>query len=58
MNEDKKEYKRLDLPDGGYIQIKFEYEGIVYDRFNVNDELQEEYGYDFYYEVLPQIELS
>lgn len=43
-----KEYKHIDLPNGDYIQIKFDTEGIVYDRFSKDDEHLESYGYDFY----------
>lgn len=45
------EYKILPLPNGEYIQIKFEEEGITYDRFDKNNELLEAYGYDFYWEL-------
>ena len=39
------------LPSGDYIQIKFDDEGVVYDRFNEDDEHVESYGYDFYCEI-------
>jgi len=44
-------YKYIYLPSGDYIQIKFDDEGVVYDRFNKDDDHQESYGYDFYYEI-------
>ncbi len=45
------EYRYLYLPSGDYIQIKFDTEGVVYDRFNKDNEHQESYGYDFYSEI-------
>jgi hypothetical protein len=42
------DYKYIYLPSGDYLQIKFDEKGIVYDRFNEDDEHQESYGYDFY----------
>ena len=33
-----KEYKYIYLPNGDYIVIKFDIEGVVYDRFNKDDE--------------------
>ena len=45
------EYRYIYLPSGEYIQIKFDTEGVVYDRFNEDDEHQESYGYDFYSEI-------
>ncbi len=45
------EYRYIYLPSGDYIQIKFESEGIVYDRFDKDDEHQESYGYDFYTDI-------
>lgn len=44
-------YKYIYLPNGDYIQIKFDEDGIVYDRFNEDDEHQESYGYDLYEDV-------
>jgi len=44
-------YKYIYLPNGDYLQIKFDEEGIVYDRFNEDDEHKESYGYDFYEDV-------
>jgi hypothetical protein len=46
-----KEYKYIYLPNGDYIVIKFDIEGVVYDRFNKDDEHKESYGYDFYEEL-------
>ena len=45
------EYRRIFLENGDYIQIKFDVEGVVYDRFNNKDEHVESYGYDFYTEI-------
>jgi len=44
-------YRYIYLPSGDYIQIKFDEEGIVYDRFNENDEHQESYGYSLYEDI-------
>ena len=44
-------YRRIDLENGNYIQIKYDVEGIVYDRFDKNDEHIESYGYDLYVEI-------
>jgi hypothetical protein len=49
----KQQNRRLDLPDGGYVIITFTDEGIVYDLYDHNDELVTEYGYDFYFDVIP-----
>lgn len=46
-----KNYKYIYLPSGDYLQIKFDEEGIVYDRFNEDDEHQESYGYDLYEDI-------
>ena len=46
-----KNYRYIYLPSGDYLQIKFDEEGIVYDRFNEDDEHQESYGYDFYNDI-------
>ena len=40
-----------DLPAGAVVQIKFDSEGIVYDLFDNQGELIEEYGYDFYSDI-------
>ena len=45
------DYRYIYLPSGDYIQIKFDDEGVVYDRFDEDDEHQESYGYDFYSEI-------
>jgi|TARA_R110000751_G_scaffold83052_1_gene166894 hypothetical protein len=50
------EYRRIDLDNGDYIQIKYETEGIVYDKFDKDDEHIESYGYDFYSEIKDLIE--
>jgi len=49
------EYKYIYLSNGDYIQIKFDEKGIVYDRFNKDDEHQECYGWDWYDEVIPSL---
>ena len=46
-----KDTKYIVLPNGDYIQIQFNSEGIVYDRFNKDDEHLESYGYDFYTDI-------
>ena len=45
------DYKYIYLPNGDYLQIKFDVEGIVYDRFDRDDEHQESYGYDLYEDI-------
>jgi len=50
------EYRRINLENGDYIQIKYDVEGIVYDRFDKNDEHIESYGYDLYVEIRNLIE--
>ena len=45
------EYRRINLENGDYIEIKYDVEGIVYDRFDKNDEHIESYGYDLYAEI-------
>jgi len=40
--------RQLNLPNGEYILVTFTNEGVVYDRYNQKDELQEAYGYDYY----------
>lgn len=51
-----KEYRIINLENGNYIQIKYDLEGIVFDRFDKNDEHIESYGYDFYAEIKNLIE--
>ena len=46
-----KEYRIIPLENGDYLQIKYEAEGIVYDKFDKDDEHVESYGYDFYSEI-------
>lgn len=46
-----KEYRIIPLENGSYLQIKYEAEGIVYDKFDKDDEYIESYGYDFYSEI-------
>jgi hypothetical protein len=45
------EYRFIYLDNGEYLQIKYDIEGIVYDRFDKNHEHIESYGYDFYIEI-------
>ena len=45
------EYRYIHLPSGDYIQIKFDLEGVVYDRFNKDHEHIMSYGYDLYEEL-------
>lgn len=46
-----KEYRYLPLPNGEVLVIKFDDEGIVYDRWTADLETHlESYGYDFYEE--------
>ena len=51
LKEEEQNYKYIYLPSGDYIQIKFDNEGIVYDRFSKDDEHKESYGYDLYTEI-------
>jgi hypothetical protein len=49
-------YRHIVLPNnvkgGDVVQIKFDYEGIVYDLLNNSmDEIIEEFGYDYYCEI-------
>jgi hypothetical protein len=46
-----KEYKYIYLPNGNFIQIKFEEWGMVYDSFNKHNEHIKSYGYDLYEEL-------
>lgn len=50
------EYRRINLENGDFIQIKYDLEGIVYDRFDKNNEHIESYGYDLYEEIINLIE--
>jgi len=50
------EYKFIYLENGDFIQIKYDVEGIVYDRFDKNNEHIESYGYDLYEEIRNLIE--
>jgi hypothetical protein len=51
IEKEKQNYKYIYLPSGDYIQIKFDEEGVVYDRFSKDDEHKESYGYDLYTEI-------
>ena len=44
-------HRFITLPNGDYIQIKYDDEGVVYDRFNSKDEHLESYGYDLYTDI-------
>ena len=50
------EYKIINLDNGDYIQIKYDVEGVVYDRFDKNNEHIESYGFDLYTEIRNLIE--
>lgn len=45
------DYRIIPLENGNYIQIKYDVEGIVFDRFDKDDEHIESYGYDFYVDI-------
>lgn len=45
------EYRTIDLECGGFIQIKYDLHGIVYDKFDKNNDHVESYGYDLYSEI-------
>tara|TARA_R110000787_G_scaffold74875_1_gene166122 strand:- start:761 stop:970 length:210 start_codon:yes stop_codon:yes gene_type:complete len=48
----KEEYRHITLPNGDILVVKFDEEGIVYDRYNHNlEEHIESYGYDLYEEI-------
>ena len=51
LNDLNTKYKYIDLPNGEVLCIKFDDEGIVYDRWSkgMGNHL-ESYGYDFYEE--------
>jgi hypothetical protein len=50
------DYRIINLNNGDYIQIKYDVDGIVYDRFDKNDEHIESYGFDLYVEIRNIIE--
>ena len=50
------EYRIINLENGEYIQIKYDLEGVVYDRFDKKHEHIESYGYDLYEEIKNLIE--
>ncbi len=50
------EYRTINLDNGDYIQIKYDIDGIVYDRFDKNHEHVESYGFDLYIEIKNLIE--
>jgi len=52
----KSEYRIINLNNGDYIQIKYDVDGVVYDRFDKNDEHIESYGFDLYTEIRNLIE--
>ena len=44
--------RQITLPNGDYMLITFEREGVVYDLYDKNDELITEFGFDLYAEDL------
>ena len=44
--------RQITLPDGNYLLITFESDGVVYDLYDKNDNLLNEYGFDLYTEDL------
>lgn len=44
--------RQITLPDGNYLLITFERDGVVYDLYDKNDNLLNEYGFDLYTEDL------
>jgi hypothetical protein len=49
---EKIEYREIRLPNGEVLQIKYDTEGVVFDRFSHNgEEHLESYGYDLYSET-------
>jgi len=50
-NNTMEDYRIINLSNGDYIQVKYDLEGIVYDRFDKNDEHIESYGFDLYIEI-------
>jgi hypothetical protein len=46
------EYKIIELNNGNYIQIKYDFEGVVYDKFNKNHEHIESLGFDLYNDII------
>ncbi len=45
------EYRIIELQNGNYIQVKYDIEGIVYDKFDKNNEHIESLGYDLYSDI-------
>jgi len=45
------DYRYIYLPNGDYVQIKFDVEGVVYDLFNSDDEHKDTLGYTFYSDI-------
>lgn len=58
MENEMKNYKYIYLPNGDYIQMKYDPEGIMYDRFSKDDEHLESYGYHLYSEDIPNLNLN
>ena len=44
-------YRCISLPNGDYIQVKYEDDGIVFDRYDEYNEHQEAIGFDMYHEI-------
>jgi hypothetical protein len=44
--------RKITLPNGDYLLITFEKEGVVYDLCNKNHDVIKEYGFDLYTEDL------
>lgn len=44
--------RQITLPNGNYLLITFERDGVVYDLYDKNDNLLNEYGFDLYTEDL------
>lgn len=44
--------RQITLPNGNYLLITFEREGVVYDLYDKDDNLLKEYGFDLYTEDL------
>ena len=50
-NEFMYDYRIINLENGEYIHIKYDLEGVFYDRFDNNNEHIESYGFDLYTEI-------
>ncbi len=45
------EYRYIPLPNNEYLQIKYDVDCIVFDRFDADDNHIQSYGYDEYNEI-------